>query len=192
MRTIVLTLTAVLLVGCTPTQPTSSPSVSVGPVIPATPEYHCTPDGSQTAAPCTEAEYRAQLERDQQYAEAEAIYRKMNAAELSLYQVGAEADESVLQYLDGEAREIVVAGHAGGARIIQGLPKIESVARYHGDLKEGAQLALVACVDNTGVEFQAPDGGVAHGVVSHEWTYFANVAGSWKIILFESKEAASC
>ena len=192
MRTIVLTLTAVLLVGCTPTQPTSSPSVSVGPVIPATPEYHCTPDGSQTAAPCTEAEYRAQLERDQQYAEAEAIYRKMVAADADLFRRGLPADESVLQYVSGRAKEAVIAGHATGDRSIAGDLEIRWVRRLPGVSREGSVVALETCVDNSSVEIRGADGSTGFGTVGTENVYFVDIDGTLKAVYIDYLEVEQC
>ncbi len=168
MRTIPLMVAAMLLAGCTPMPPAPSPSTSIGPVTPAAPQFHCTPDGSQTAAACTEAEYNAQVERDKQYAEAESLYRKLVAADTELFKKGAPADDSVLQHVAGTARDAVVDAHSGPGRYVTGEPKVAWIRRLVGFEREGSTLALTACVVSTDVEMTGPDGSQTVGGVIEE------------------------
>lgn len=192
MRTIPLMVAAMLLAGCTPMPPAPSPSTSIGPVTPAAPQFHCTPDGSQTAAPCTEAEYNAQVERDKQYAEAESLYRKLVAADTELFKKGAPADDSVLQYVADNARRLLVEAHSDGSRYKAEGPQVRWIRRMTDFQREGAVLAITACMDSTHATLIAPDGSEAEGSVAEQNAYFALVEGQLKVVHLGYVEVESC
>ena len=180
----------VALAGCAPATPTSSPSAP--PVSGPAQQYYCTPDGATSGAPCSQEEWEAQVARDKQYEEAEAIYRRLNAAERELYVAGAEADDTVLQFVVGEAREVVVDAHAQRPRLVEGDFEIVWVRRTPEVAQEGDALVLTACVDNTNAMIAVPGEGTGPGATALERVSFVRDGGVLKIGRFAAKEVVSC
>ena len=58
----------VILVGCTPTSPPTTPA--------PTPTFMCTPEAGGAEAPCSQQDYDKMKAKDEQYAEAEKVYRE--------------------------------------------------------------------------------------------------------------------
>lgn len=192
MRTLLAraTLSAiVLLVGCTPTAPAPGPT---SPAAPPTQSYYCTPDGETSGAPCSKEEYDAQLERDRLYEEAESVYRKLNAADKEIYRRGGTADESVLQYVTGEATQVMVDSHVGNPRLASGDYRVVWVRRSPSIAREGDAVAMTACIDNSEALIALPGQEPEPGGIALENVYFVRVDDSLKISLFEAKQVESC
>ncbi len=192
MRTLLAraTLSAiVLLVGCTPTAPAPGPT---SPAAPPTQSYYCTPDGETSGAPCSKEEYDAQLERDRLYEEAESVYRKLTAAEQELFRHGAPADESVLRYVTGQARDTVVQAHESELRLVDGEARIVWIKRNPDEAKAESTVSMVACIDNTAALSAMPGEAARPGGHAREYMFFVNSGDGLKVTLFEYEVVDAC
>lgn len=178
-----------LMSGCTPAAPTAPPT----PAAPPTQAYYCTPDGATAGAPCSKEEYDAQLERDKHYEEAEQVYRDLLEADKKIFLAGGEADETVLQYAVGDARDILIQSHEGRPRLVSGEVVIPWIRRSPEAAGPGDAVVLTACIDNTKAHVEVEgDGGSYVGSVAHERVHFVREGEALKISRFASKEVESC
>lgn len=91
----------VLLAGCTPT-PQPAPNTPAPTIVAPTMQLMCTPEEGGPAAPCTQAEYDAMVERDKLYDEAKSVLNQYNAEFERLAREGAPASEEILNYTAGD------------------------------------------------------------------------------------------
>ena len=70
----------VILVGCTPTSPPTTPA--------PTPTFMCTPEAGGAEAPCSQQDYDKMKAKDEQYAEAEKVYREYLAEYVRVMRAG--------------------------------------------------------------------------------------------------------
>lgn len=177
-----------LISGCTPAAPTAPPT----PIAPPTQAYYCTPDGATAGAPCSKAEYDAQLARDKQYEEAEQVFRDMLVAQTALLRTGGPADDTVLRYAARDGAEIIQETHASGLQYLSGEPKVAWVKRLIAEPHEGSTLALTLCIDSSQVLMRTMDGGETTGVAGQQDVYFASVDSSLRIVYLEYEEVDGC
>ncbi len=77
----------VILVGCTPTSPPTTPA--------PTPTFMCTPEAGGAEAPCSQQDYDKMKAKDEQYAEAEKVYREYLAEYVRVMRATVERTSSL-------------------------------------------------------------------------------------------------
>ncbi|MFZ1412001.1 MAG: hypothetical protein WAS07_11125 [Micropruina sp.] len=193
MRIALSALSAALLVlaGCTPTVPVSSPTPA--------PTFQCTPEAGGAEAACSQAEFERQQKMDALYAEAELVYRKYVAEDVRVARTGgadrlSEAytdtigDEALLDQILEINREL----KQRRAEVRGGKVLIAWVHRKPGVSIEGSLLALEACVDaSASKNFQAGEY-VRDGVLFKESSYFKMYESKLKISSLSYRMVKSC
>ena len=143
-----LTLTA-----CTPTTP---------PTPTPAPTFQCTPEAGGTPFTCTERQHQDMKARDQDYTEAEAVYRKLHVEIVKMYRAGGytELPPEMSALLAGTAHQdylkLTTEVKQSNSRSVAGEFKIPWIRRLVGASKEGSELALLVCTDATGTTTRTP------------------------------------
>lgn len=194
-------LTAVLLAGCQPTVPPTTPTPTTTPTtlspVP-TPTYLCTPEAGGEATPCSQIDYEQMKAKDALYTEAEAVYRKLFAESIRLNRAGGVSapTEVMLSTTTGDYLDDLLASFRGqlerGSRARGDDPTIVWIQRLAGQSKAGSEVALAICVDSTGWGYYIGDERVTDGVIAIDETYFARFDGVMKAIGADGKETDSC
>lgn len=193
-------LTAVLLAGCQPTVPPTTPTPTTTPTtlspVP-TPTYLCTPEAGGEATPCSQIDYEQMKAKDALYTEAEAVYRKFFAESVRISREGgvAEPTATLLDTTAGDYLEdmmtIFRGLHTRGVRAEGTDPQV-TISRLPGISKAGSIVALSVCIDSRGWAFYSGPDQTATGRVGIDEVHFARFDQVLKIIGADGRETASC
>lgn len=179
----------VLFVGCAPAvEPTPSPEPS--PV----PTFQCTPEAGGEAYACDQAEHERMVARDEQYAEAERVYRRATAVAQELRSQKQLMNDELGSLTTDESRmsfeEALVATQQSDA-IWEGSSRIEWVRRAPGIANEGSNVALEVCTSPGDLTVTSGDSTATPGTY-FEQVFFRKEGGTLKMSSSKTSEVESC
>lgn len=195
-------LAAVVLAGCQPAAPpatpTSSPTSEPASTAPVpTPTYLCTPEAGGDEAPCSQLEYDEMKAKDELYAEAEAVYRRMFAENIRVSRSGGlnEPSQVILETTAGQAQsslmEIFRDLHSNGLQARGSDPTLQ-IERAAGLSKEGSIVALLVCVDASQWAFYQGSNLVSKGRPAQDRVYFSRLHDALKMTYVEGRWVDLC
>lgn len=174
-------------------QPIQTPSTPTTPVAPPPQTYACTPEEGGPSHDCTEAEYKAQLERDKLYEEAKQVLNAYNKESDKLARDGSPASEELLSYTAGPFTDVVREEYSHGFSYVGGESKTVWVKRLVGEeLLDGSTLALQTCTDTTSVTIMQGNKEVGSGRFSEVWMFFRETADGMEIVAASHLEVEKC
>ncbi|WP_342371875.1 hypothetical protein PCC79_11390 [Propioniciclava soli] len=179
----------VLFVGCAPAvEPTPSPEPS--PV----PTFQCTPEAGGEAYACDQAEYEAMVVRDEQYAEAERVYRRameiVNALTNSKQPINSELIAITTGSAQADFEKALLDISQDGAEY-SGTPEIEWIRRAPDAVDQGSVVALEVCT-SPGDQVVVVDGVPIPSSTAFERVFFRLEDGQMKMASGQAGEVASC
>ncbi len=189
IRTTITALTLITVMGCTPTQPTTTPPA---------PSPTCTPEAGGNPYPCTPYDHDQMIAKDKLYTEAEAVYRGFLSEEANIYQLGGvdKPTPNLLATATGPYLEdsMAIYRHLKQARlkVVAGEPRVVWVRRAPDQSIAGSVVALSSCRDSQEVLMSGPDGAVTHGRAVEETAYFVREGEVLKIRASRSKVVPKC
>lgn len=181
----------VLLAGCTPT-PQPAPNTPAPTIVAPTMQLMCTPEEGGPAAPCTQAEYDAMVERDKLYDEAKSVLNQYNAEFERLAREGAPASEEILNYTAGDFTQFTKDEFSHGFEFEGGEFKTVWVKRLMGDSRGGSILALKTCTDTTSITVKQGTKVVGKGRKAEESYFFGNTPRGLAIVAAQNVEVSTC
>lgn len=186
-----------VLTGCGPAAPPTSGTptvVGTGPTAAATPL--CTPESGGSATPCTQEQYEEMKKLDALYAEAEDVYRRFVAEDVKLLHSGGLAEGPVLDLIAGPMVDRYAAEKKKQHDLkitMRGDAMIAYVRRLPGRSYDGSEVALVSCLDGSGLTgFDTAGKNLGRGAVVTYNSYFKHEGSAVKLWWDESKAVASC
>lgn len=182
---------AVLLVGCTPTPPPT--------VAPPTPTFMCTPEAGGAETACTQQEFDKMKAKDEQYAEAEKVYRQFRdeyervvrnggASSLSAKLKAVIGDPALAGNLLNQLRLFKAQGlHIEGPGL-----EIKSVLRRPGVEMNSSSIAIEFCSDGSDTAVMKGKTKVRSGGIAKETAFFRNTQSGLQIVATTYKEVKTC
>lgn len=180
----------VLLAGCTPT-PQPAPNTPAPTIVAPTMQLMCTPEEGGPAAPCTQSEYDAMVERDKLYDEAKSVLRRYHSLSDPLLRSGQGASPELLDMTRGKGEELTRQALPVGVRWEGGEFRHEWVKRLPGKQKEDSTVALEACTDASTTRVVGSDS-PGPGDIAIERYYFAGEPNDLKLVFIEYKVVEAC
>ena len=183
----------VLVVGCTPTTPsTTAPSM-------AAPTFLCTPEAGGAEAPCTQQQYDQMKAKDAQYAEAERVYRAyLQEYERVVRAGGATSLSSEFERLIGDddladslLRQLRTF-KSQGLRVEGKGAEIKTVTRQPGRTMNNSLLALEFCVDSSMASVFQGSKKLRVGAIARETAYFSLADRRLVMVAATHEEVKSC
>jgi hypothetical protein len=114
----------------------------------------CTPEAGGAEAPCPQQDYDKMKAKDEQYAEAEKVYREFTEEYVTVMRAGgAEELPSSLRSLLGDKdlesqiRDQIRDFKSAGIRVIGPGIEIVTVARRPGTTRNGSAVTMAFCID---------------------------------------------
>lgn len=181
----------VLLAGCTPT-PQPAPNTPAPTIVAPTMQLMCTPEEGGPAAPCTQAEYDAMVERDKLYDEAKKVLARFTAEFENLASEGAPASEELLSHTSGPFTAATKEELSQGFKFTGGDFKTVWVKRLVGESQAGSVVALEACTDSTAVTVVRDGKEVGRGRIAEQRYFFGQTPEGIKIVAADNIEVESC
>ncbi|WP_342371884.1 hypothetical protein PCC79_11435 [Propioniciclava soli] len=177
----------VLFAGCTPgVEPTPEPTPE--------PTFQCTPEAGGDAYGCDQAEFEAMVARDEQYAEAERVYRRVQELQFDLMEAREPMNEELRSLMTGEYLELATSELRDA---------LESGVSYRGNLEvawvrratdisdQGSVLALSTCLA-PGSLVLTYEGEDSRPTSFQEQVFFKQEDGGLKVASNRVWEVAEC
>lgn len=181
----------VLLAGCTPT-PQPAPNTPAPTIVAPTMQLMCTPEEGGPAAPCTQAEYDAMVERDKLYDEAKSVLNQYNAEFDRLARTGEPASEKLLSLTAGDFTEVTKEELSHQLRYSNGEVKTVWVKRLVGESKAGSVVAFTMCVDTSSITIMQGDKTVGKGRLAEQRIFFGPTSQGLKIVAADNLQVSTC
>ncbi len=189
IRTTITALTLITVMGCTPTQPTTTPPA---------PSPTCTPEAGGNPYPCTPYDHDQMIAKDKLYTEAEAVYRAFLTENERIYRAGGvtEPTAALLKTTTGQYLKDQLAMYrqlrASHATATGGSFDIKWFQRVPGQSIGGSAVALRVCRDSHTVSMGAKGVKPHPGLINHETGYFVTTAEGLKITASTYKPVDKC
>lgn len=183
---------AVLLAGCTPVAPSTTPQ----PASPQ-PSFTCSPSGG-TPKPCTQDELDKTEAQNKLAAEAEVVYKAHFAEDVRILRAGgvtkatAEMRRVLAEDALADSLSLYQRYARDKVRFVGGKIELKTLVPNWTSTQSGSTIMLQACRNATSADIYRNGRRHSSGQIVGERAYMRPVDGQLKIIAFASREQKSC